>query len=63
MGSRSMDKLDFCLIPFIYLLRLIVTILFVSTLFVHTPSKIERTLKNSLTWADMCILRLIIFSL
>ena len=63
MGSRSMYKLDFCLIPFIYLFWLTLTILYVATLFVPTSYTIGGALKNSLTWTDIFILHPIIFVL
>ena len=63
MGSRLMDKIDFCLIPFIYLFQLTLTILNVATFFVPTPSTIGRALKNILTWTTIFSLHLILFIL
>ena len=50
MGIRPMDKLDFCLIPLVYFLRMNFTTLSVATLLVPTPSTIERALKNGAKW-------------
>ena len=63
MGSRSMDKLDFCLIPFIHFFRLTLTILSVAILFLPTPSTVGRSLNNSLTWTAVFSLHAILFVL
>ena len=54
-----MDKLHFFLIPFIYLFRPTFTTLNVATLFVPTPSKIGREIKNGLTWTNIFSIYLI----
>ena len=45
-----MDKLDICLIPFIYLLITTLIIFPAFTSIVHTPSIIGRGIKDTLTW-------------
>ena len=47
MGSRSMDKLGICLIPFINLLRMTLTILSVLFLLMRPPLTIWRAFRNS----------------
>ena len=49
-GNKFIDKLDFCLIPFIYLFRKTLIILSAFTFIVHIPSIIGREFKNTLTW-------------
>ena len=58
-----MDKLDMCLIPFIYLLLTTLIILSEFTFTVHTSSIIGRELKSTLTWMTISGMNLIPFAL
>ena len=58
-----MDKLDLCLIPFIYLFRTTLIILSAFTFIAHTPSIIGIELKNTLTWMTISGTTLILFAL
>ena len=58
-----MDKIDFCLIPFIYLFQPTLTILTIATLFILTPYTIGKALKNSLTLNTIFILHMTLFVL
>ena len=46
-----MDKVDICLITFIYLIRMTLTIIFVALYPMPPPSTIGRTSRNSALWA------------
>ena len=58
-----MDKLDMCLIPFIYLLRTTLIILSEFTLIVNITSIIAREFKNTLTWMEIYGIHLILITL
>ena len=58
-----MDKIDLYLIPFIYLLRMTLILLYEFTFTVHTPSIIGREPKNTPTWMKMSVMNLILFAL
>ena len=58
-----MDKLDICLIPLIYLLRMTLTLLSFTIVFVPNPLKLWSALKNRLTWIYLIIIHLILFVL
>ena len=58
-----MDKLDMCLIPFIYLLRKTLIILSPFIFIFHTPSIIWREFKNALTWMEISGIHLILIML
>ena len=58
-----MDKLDLCLIPFIYLFRMTLTILSTFNFIVHNPSIIGREFKNTLTWMEISGMHLILIML
>ena len=58
-----MDKLDMCLITFIYLLRTTLIILSEFTLIVNITSIIAREFKNTLTWMEIYGIHLILIML
>ena len=58
-----MDKLDFCLIPLIYLFRKTLTLLYFYIVLVPTPLKLRSTIKNGLTWIALISSHLILFVL
>ena len=58
-----MDKLDMCLIPFIYMLRRTLIILSAFTFIAHTPSIIGREFKYTLTWMGISGTHLILIML
>ena len=58
-----MDRMDLCLIPFIYLFRITLILLSKSTFTVHTPSIIGRELKNTVTWMTVSGMHSILFAL
>ena len=45
-----MDKVDLCLIPFIYLLRLTLNILSVVIFLMPTPANLGKAIQNGITW-------------
>ena len=45
-----MDKVDLCLIPFIYLLRLTLNILSVVILLMPTPANLGKVIQNGIPW-------------
>ena len=53
MGSRLMDKFDFCHIAIVYFLRTTFTILSIAMFLVPTPSTIGRSLKNGAKWTPI----------
>ena len=58
-----MDKLDLCMIPFIYQFKTTLILLSESTFIFRTPSIIGRGLKYSLTWMTIAGMHLILFVL
>ena len=61
--SRSMDKLYICLIPFIYLPRMTLTILSLAFYLMPHISTIGRVFRNSAPWAEIIILQTITLSI
>ena len=55
-GSRNLDKLDVCLIPFIYLLRLTLNILSVVIFLMPTPANLGKVIQNGIPWMEIIIL-------
>ena len=55
-----MDRIDMCLVQFIYLFQTTLIILSVFAFIVHTPSIIGREFKNTLTWMAISVIHLIL---
>ena len=53
-----MDKLDICLIPFIYLLQTTLTILSIALYLMPPPLTTERAFRNSAPWAEIISLHI-----
>ena len=58
-----MDKFSKCLIPLVYLFRMILTIIHLAIFLVPTPSKIWTALRNGITWILYIIIHFILFVL
>ena len=58
-----MDKLDFCLVPFLYSFRVTLTILSVVIPFMPTPLKLWTAFKNGAIWTAIIGLHSILFVL
>ena len=64
VGSRCMDKLDFCLIPFVYLFRMNFGILSLALfLSLHFPTIVRKALQNTSRWIALICIHLILFTL
>ena len=64
MGSRRMDKLDFCLIPFVYLFQMTYNILSLALfLALHFPTIVRKALQNTAKWISLICIHLTLFTL
>ena len=64
MGSRRMDKLDFCLIPFVYLFRMTYSILSLALLLeLYFPTIVKKAPQNTARWIALICIHLIPFTL
>ena len=62
-GSKFMDRLNFCLIAFVFFLQMTLTILSVAMFLVKNPSTIGIALVNGAKWTAIFCLYPIIFAL
>ena len=58
-----MDKLDFVLIPLLYLFQMALTLISVAIKFMPTPSKVWTAIRNNITWTAIISLHVILFVL
>ena len=64
MGSICMDKLDFCLIPFVYLFRMTFSILLLALfLALYFTTIVTKALQNTAIWIGLICIHLILFTL
>ena len=64
VGSRCMDKLDFCLIPFVYLFWMTFSILSLALfLALYFPTIVTKALQNTAIWIALTCIHLILFTL
>ena len=64
MGSRRMDKLVFCLIPFVCLFRMTFNILSLALfLALYFPTIVQKALQNTAKWIALICIHLILFTL
>ena len=63
VGSRRMDKLDLCLIPYVYLFQMIFSILSLALfLALYFPEIVKKVLQNTARWIALICIRLILFT-
>ena len=64
VGSRCMDKLYFCLIPFVYLFQMTFSILSLALfLALNFPTIVRKALQNAALWIALICIHLILFTL